>query len=125
MKRVTTTTLAKTNSSKKYLANRIEQLSEQIVSNFHPHKIILFGSQAYGAPTPESDIDLLVVMDYEGRHTLQAIKILQHLNTLVPVDLLVRTPSQVQERLRLGDRFMEDIMARGKILYEANHTRMD
>ncbi len=110
---------------KNFLAPRIAQISKQIVAHFHPDKIILFGSQAYGTPAPESDIDLLVVMDYEGRHTMQAIKILQHLNTLAPIDLLVRTPAQVNERLRLGDRFMQEIMERGKVLYEANHAGMD
>ena len=107
------------------MAPRIAQLSEQIVAHFHPDKIILFGSQAYGTPTTESDIDLLVVMDYEGRYTIQAIKILQSLNTHTPIDLLVRTPAQVSERLRLGDRFMQEIMERGKVLYEANHAGMD
>ena len=104
---------------------RIAQFSKQIVTYFHPDKIILFGSQAYGTPKPESDIDLLVVMDYEGQHTMQAIKILQYLNTLASIDLLVRTPAQVSERLRLGDRFMQEIMERGKVLYEAHHTGRD
>lgn len=63
-------------------------------------------------------------MDYEGRHTIQAIKILQSLNTRTPIDLLVRMPAQVSERLRLGDRFMQEIMERGKVLYEANHAGM-
>jgi uncharacterized protein len=113
-----------TDAPRQLLAQQIAQFSEKIVKDFHPYKIILFGSQAYGTPTPESDIDLLVVMDYEGRHTIQAIKILQHLNTLVPIDLLVRTPTQVNDRLRLGDRFMQEIMDRGKVLYEGTHTRM-
>lgn len=126
MKRVTAIKIATTttNAPEQLLAQQIVQFSEKIAKDFHPDKIILFGSQAYGTPTPDSDIDLLVVMDYEGRHTIQAIKILQHLNTLAPIDLLVRTPTQVNDRLRLGDRFMQEIMERGKVLYEGTHPGM-
>lgn len=103
----------------------IQNLGQQIGAQFHPEKVILFGSQAYGQPTPDSDIDLLVVMNYQGRHTTQAIKILTQLKLLAPVDLLVRTPTEVQERLALGDQFMREIIERGKVIYENNHARMD
>jgi hypothetical protein len=39
----------------------IRSLADQIVALFHPQKIILFGSYAYGTPRPESDVDLLVI----------------------------------------------------------------
>ncbi len=103
----------------------IQHLGQQIGAQFHPEKVILFGSQAYEQPTPDSDIDLLVVMNYQGRHTTQAIKILTQLKSFAPVDLLVRTPAEVQERLALGDQFMREIIKRGKVIYENNHARMD
>ena len=77
----------------------IKRLCAQIATAFHPERIILFGSQAYGKPTADSDVDLLVVMPYRGRHTTQAIRILQHLDVLAPLDLLVRSPEEVRERL--------------------------
>ena len=46
---------------------QIRQLCERIVQEFKPEKIILFGSHAYGQPTPESDLDLLMVMQFGGR----------------------------------------------------------
>ncbi len=62
MKRAATAkTIRPTAIQKNVLAQHIAQFSEQIAEHFHPDKIILFGSQAYGTPTPESDIDLLVV----------------------------------------------------------------
>ncbi len=103
----------------------IQRLCEQIAADFHPERIILFGSYAYGKPTADSDVDLLVVMPYKGRHTTQAIRILQHLNMLAPVDLLVRSPEEIRERLTIGDRFMQEIIDCGKVMYEADHTRMD
>lgn len=104
------------------VAKQIKQLCEQIARDFHPEKIILFGSHAYGHAGPDSDVDLLVVMPFKGRPTKQAIMILNRLNALTPIDLLVRTPEQVQERLALGDQFMREIVERGKVLYEDHHT---
>lgn len=104
------------------VTKQIKELCEQIARDFHPEKIILFGSHAYGHAGPDSDVDLLVVMPFEGRPTKQAITILNRLNALTPIDLLVRTPEQVQERLALGDQFMREIVERGKVLYEDPHT---
>ncbi|MBI4747837.1 MAG: nucleotidyltransferase domain-containing protein [Acidobacteria bacterium] len=104
------------------IERQIHLLCHQIAEKFHPEQIILFGSHAYGHPTPESDIDLLVVMPFEGRHTQQAIQILNYLNILLPMDVIVRTPQQVQERLAIGDPFMQEIVQRGQIMYETNHA---
>jgi uncharacterized protein len=108
---------------KKRLAH-IQTLCDQIAREFHPDKIILFGSQAYGKPTVESDVDLLVVMPYEGSPFLQAGEILKRVIPLVgvlPLDLLVRTPEQINERLAMGDGFMREILERGRVMYEANN----
>ena len=45
----------------------IKKVAEEIVNHFHPQKVILFGSHAYGTPTEDSDVDLLVIMDAEER----------------------------------------------------------
>jgi predicted nucleotidyltransferase len=100
----------------------IRKLCEQIAREFRPEKIILFGSHAYGHPTPHSDIDLMLVMDFEGDPLEQAISILSRLNALLPVDLLVRTPQQIRQRLEIGDSFMREILERGKVMYEARHA---
>lgn len=105
-------------------AKHIELLCREIASKFHPDKIILFGSRAYGKPRPESDVDLLIVMPYEGSPFKQAGVIINHLiNTvgIVPIDVLVRTSKEVQARIGMGDRFISEIMKRGRVMYEANH----
>jgi predicted nucleotidyltransferase len=105
--------------------NYIKRLCQQIGSAFLPERIILFGSQAYGKPTEDSDIDLLIVMPYEGSHAAQAIRILNHLNVLAPIDLLVRSPEEVHERIEIGDSFMREIVGQGKVMYEATNARLD
>jgi uncharacterized protein len=99
----------------------IQQVCKRIAERYHPEKIILFGSHAWGQPTPESDIDLLIVMDFAGSPVRQAISISRALGLITPMDLLLRTPEQVQERLRIGDPFLQDIWQRGKVMYEARH----
>src|SRR5215813_15175562 len=98
------------------------QLCTRIVREFKPEKIILFGSHAYGQPTPESDLDVMVVMQFAGDPLEQAVTMLNRLNMLLPIDLLVRTPEQMQQRLEMGDSFMRDIIERGKVMYEAPHA---
>ena len=100
----------------------IKQVCDLIAERYHPEKIILFGSHAYGHPTPESDVDLLVVMDFAGSPLQQAIKISRELGLVTPMDLLVRTAAQVQERLQIEDPFMREIIERGKVMYEAPHN---
>ena len=104
---------------------QIRQLCTRITREFKPEKIILFGSYAYGRPTLESDLDVMVVMQFEGDPLEQAVTMLNRLNMLIPIDLLVRTPEQIQQRLEMGDSFIRDIMERGKVMYEAHHALVD
>ena len=99
----------------------IRHLCQRIAAEFKPEQIILFGSHVYGTPTVESDLDLLVVMPYEGSPLAQAVKISRQLKLMIPLDLIVRTREQVNERLALGDFFMREIVERGKVMYEASH----
>jgi len=99
----------------------IKEVSEQIAREFQPRKIILFGSHAYGKPAWDSDVDLLVVMPFKGRPNRQAVKIRSRIDTTVALDLLVRTPQHISQRLAMGDTFMRDIFERGKVVYEAHN----
>lgn len=104
---------------------RIRQLCEEIAREFQPEKIILFGSQAGGRPDDFSDVDLLVVMPFEGSPLQQAARIISRINPAMGVDLIVRTPEQVAERLLMRDGFMREICEGGKVLYEAEHAGVD
>ena len=101
---------------------QIKALSQRIAEKFQPEQIILFGSYAYGKPTEDSDVDLLVILPFEGYAFRKAAEIRCQVNPKFPVDLLVRTSEQLNQRLELGDFFMKEIVDRGKVLYEAAHT---
>ena len=96
----------------------------QVAAQFHPQQVILFGSYAYGKPTADSDVDLLVVMPHEGHPAEQAAEIRNHVHAGFPLDLIVRSPQTIRRRLAMGDYFIEDILDRGKTLYETGHSRV-
>ncbi len=104
------------------LQANIQRVVQKIVALFHPQKVILFGSHAYGAPTKDSDVDILVIMETPLRPVEQAVEIRRAVDFPFPVDLLVRTPEQVKYRLEIGDIFLKEIMTEGQMLYEANRV---
>jgi predicted nucleotidyltransferase len=73
---------------------------EKIVASLHPQKIILFGSYAYGHPTPDSDVDLLVIMetDKPPRERVVAVSLALYPRPF-PVDILVKTPRELRGRI--------------------------
>jgi len=97
----------------------IQDLADRIAKEFKPERIILFGSYASGAPSPDSDVDLLVVVPHRDKGWRVATQIRRHVRSPFPMDLIVRTPEQVRERLALGDPFVREIVERGYVLYEA------
>jgi predicted nucleotidyltransferase len=100
----------------------IRRFARRLAERFHPEKIILFGSYAYGTPHAESDVDLLVIMP--ARDVVnQAIRISRAFARPFALDLIVRTPRQVERGLREDDWFLREITDRGKVLYEAERVR--
>ncbi|HVS35364.1 MAG TPA: nucleotidyltransferase domain-containing protein, partial [Gemmataceae bacterium] len=96
----------------------IRRFARQIAERFHPQKIILFGSYAYGKPHEESDVDLLVIMP--ARNVVdQSIRIGLAFERPFSFDLIVRTPGQVERGLREDNWFLREIVEKGKVLYEA------
>jgi len=101
----------------------IDQVVEQIVEKFKPQKIILFGSYARGNPRPESDVDMLVVMDTPLKEVQQAIQICQQIEYRFGLDLIVHTPNYLAEQVKMGDWFLRDVLEEGKVIYEARKGR--
>ncbi|MBI3291714.1 MAG: nucleotidyltransferase domain-containing protein [Elusimicrobia bacterium] len=98
---------------------QIRAVARRIGRQLRPKKVILFGSYAHGHPTADSDVDLFIVMPSRQRPAERAALVSRLLHPRpFPVDILVRTPQEIRQRLALGDSFIEEIVTRGKILYE-------
>ena len=112
------------------VAKTYADVLNQIVSRIlelDPHKIILFGSQAAGTSTEESDIDLLVILDsgnisrnYEEkmRNTLAVRNSIYEINKRIPIDLIVYTKAEYEVIEKEGASFSKEIKNTGRILYE-------
>jgi len=103
----------------------IRNVVARIAAQFQPERIILFGSYAYGSVRRESDVDLLVVMDTPLKETEQAIRICHAVPYHFGLDLIVRKPATLKRRLALGDPFLREVVAKGKVLYERADQGVD
>lgn len=103
---------------------QIEDFGRRIGEEFRPRQVLLFGSYARGVATPDSDVDVLVVMPFAGRSVDKSVEIRLKTNPPFPLDLLVRTPAVVQQRIKMGDCFLRNILRDGKVLYERHGNRI-
>lgn len=104
--------------------HEIKSQANIIKKKFDPEKIILFGSYAQGSPTLESDVDLLVIVNTNNSTLKLSSEIALSLDHSFPLDIIVRTPEQIEKRIQNGDFFLEDIISHGKVLYERIGKRM-
>ena len=100
----------------------IQEFNRRVVQKYKPLKVILFGSHATGKPSADSDVDILIILPFKGKSAAMSVEILNQIDPRFPIDLLVRTPEQVQDRLEKGDYFFQEIVRKGKVLYEASHA---
>jgi len=99
----------------------IKEFSQQIGREFGAERVVLFGSYARGTVSEDSDVDLLVICSFEGKSVDQSVRIRMKLRPQFAVDLLVRTPDKVRQRMEMGDDFLREILEEGKVLYEADN----
>ncbi len=100
----------------------IEKVTQQICEHYQPEKIILFGSFAYGKPDADSDLDLLIIKETSERFLDRWVAVRQILSDAtrrIPLEVLVLTPEELAKKVKSGDQFIEEILTKGAVLYEA------
>lgn len=102
----------------------IQAFSDRIASAFDPERIILFGSRAYGKPRRDSDVDLLVILPFQGNGFDKSTEILATVKAPFPVDVQARRPDETERRYREWDPMIREAIDRGKVLYERNRSRV-
>jgi predicted nucleotidyltransferase len=97
----------------------LEQITRAIVERFHPRRIILFGSQARGEATSESDVDLFVEMETRAHPPERAVEV-SSIFGLRPWSrgVVVFTPEEVHRLRKTNGTLASMIEAEGKVLYE-------
>jgi predicted nucleotidyltransferase len=99
----------------------IRRFARAVAEQFNPEKIILFGSYAYGVPHDDSDVDILVIVPARRRLSMAA-RIELAIDPPFPLDIIVRTPKEIQWRLAERDSFLVEVTTKGKLLYEKDDT---
>ena len=103
----------------------LRRVTWQIVQQFHPQKVILFGSYAYGQPTADSDVDLLVLMDTDEPLLHVAANIAATIEHPFPLDIMVRTPAAFTSAVQRQGVFATEVATKGITLYEAGNAGVD
>ena len=98
----------------------LKELVEILRQAYDPERIILFGSYAYGTPTRDSDMDILIVKKTSVpfyRRLTEVRRLVSPARRGIPFDPMVMTPKELTQRLANGDQFFQEIIARGQTLY--------
>jgi uncharacterized protein len=106
--------------AKKNIEKIIADVVEKLKTDYQPEKIILYGSYAYGQPEEDSDIDLFIIKETDKRRVdrfVEVKRIIYNQQRRISIQPLVYTPREVQERLAMGDDFIEEILTKGEVLY--------
>jgi predicted nucleotidyltransferase len=97
----------------------LAEIARRIVEKLDPEKIVLFGSYAYGEPNQDSDVDLFIIQETTLRHAERTVEVSELiLPRPFPIDIIVKTPAEVDDALRRKDFFISEIVDSGRILYE-------
>ena len=102
------------NSANKY----IRQMVKRIVAQFHPERIILYGSHARGQAGSDSDVDLLIVMPVSGSKRQKAVEIGVALHDIpIAKDVVVVTPEDFEWRKEIVGTIERPASREGRLLY--------
>lgn len=98
----------------------IEEVKNRLVHVFHPIAIYLFGSYAWGEPTEDSDLDILVIVqdcpDKIHKRAFPASMAL--IDLMIPKDILVYTRDEFESRQNEKSSLSYKVFREGKKLYE-------
>lgn len=101
--------------------NIIEDIKEKIIKSYSPDEIILFGSYAYGMPSEDSDLDLLIISDKEKElpRRKRGLKLLSELKKYhFSKDILIYTSDEIEEWKNVKQAFITEVLDKGIKIYE-------
>ncbi len=97
----------------------IDQVKEKLIKEFNPLEIYLFGSYAWGNPTEESDLDLLVVVEKadDDRIKMHVRGYRALADVRCPKDIVINTKEEFDEWSQEVPRLTYKIKNKGKRIY--------
>lgn len=101
----------------KQLKREIDSMVEQLVANYQPERVILFGSAARGEATDESDVDLLVIKETDKAFYDRMVEARRGVRANRAMDLVVYTPQEFDKAQAERRLFVRHILKYGKTVY--------
>jgi predicted nucleotidyltransferase len=97
----------------------VEKMTRRIVEDFHPRRIILFGSHARGEARATSDLDLLIVAPSNQPRWQRVAPVYRALAGLgIPKDIVWWTPEEIAGWQNVKSHFINTVLREGRVLYE-------
>jgi predicted nucleotidyltransferase len=96
--------------------DRIKTISQRLKKEYKAERVILFGSYAKGKATENSDIDILIIAPTTERffERMATVKrLIRDLRNGLAVAPIVLTKQEVEERVKIGDQFVKEILEKG------------
>lgn len=110
--------------SYKNLDRELKRIVRIVITKYQPEKIILFGSLVNNNIHEGSDIDLVIIKNSSQRYFDRVNEVMHLIHPREAVDLFVLTPREVQTALDEDNPYYEEIVNKGKVLYEKASPRM-
>lgn len=96
----------------------LQQVINIIAKNYHPEKIILFGSYVRGENNSDSDIDLLIIKESKLPRYKRTLEIRKYLRGLkIPLDIIVYTKAEIEKWKDVKSTFVNNVIQEGKVVY--------
>lgn len=96
----------------------VQRMARRLAEQFHPDKIILFGSRATGAARPASDVDLLVVVPEAKDKRALRVAMRRAVNGLgLAKDIVVLTRGEYEVKRAIPGTVAYPADTEGKVLY--------
>jgi len=98
----------------------LKEVTERLVSRFHPQRIILFGSQARHTAGERSDVDLLIISRFKGDRRQLMVAMDRALRGLpIARDIVILTPEEYERDKEIPGTIARPASREGRVLYEA------
>ena len=98
---------------------QLKKIADRLKRSYRAEKVILFGSYAMGEATEDSDVDILVISPTKERffeRMASVRRLIRDLRNGLPVAPIVLTPEEIEERKKMGDQFITEILENGLTL---------
>lgn len=100
------------------IQSAINKLTDQIIKQYKPKKIILFGSASQKQIDDINDVDLMIIKEEVPYYGVDRIRELYKITECdIAVDFLVYRPDEIERLILLGDPFIKEILDKGKVIY--------